>query len=149
MKRDDQKIQPLLCFFAGLGSFWVTASLAAEIPLAGAYGTPLTCALYLAGGGRAVFKDTMPPGIDHPPISSEAADEPYLLVTPKMYLSYEAACEVHSVAGEKVTFRCSGEHTGDHDFVATLVEDEAGKTLSYEDAYERYVLQRCLPLPVS
>jgi hypothetical protein len=99
----------------------------------------------LAAGGRAVFKDMMPAGIDPPPVPSKAVHEPYLLVTRKMFLSYEAACEVYSVAGEKVTFRCSGEHTGDHDFVATVVEDEAGETLSYEDAYESYVLQRCGP----
>jgi hypothetical protein len=94
---------------------------------------------------RAELGQTIIRLIDPPPVSPKAVHEPYLLVTRKMFLSYEAACEVYSVAGEKVTFRCSGEHTGDHDFVATVVEDEAGETLSYEDAYESYVLQRCGP----
>jgi len=82
----------------------------------------------MAGGGAADFKDMMPAGVDRPPVSSEAANEPYLLVTPKIFLSYEAACDVYSAAGERVTFRCAGEHTGDLDFVATLAKDEVEQT---------------------
>lgn len=122
-----------------------------HIPLAGAYGTPYACILYLAGGGWSVYKDMLPDGSTLPTPRETEGWPYYLLVTPEMIVTFEVACDVYSVAGERVTFRCTGGHTGDLEWVATVVEDKADKTLTYkeDDADFGYSLQLCLPPPVS